>query len=350
LVREHRKRSEAQPAAEIGGRRFDKDSGDAQGSDDAGGAAIGAAARFKRWARPVMGVIAAGFVAATAWDLANRWGDARIERVHIGLTILAFVPLVGSCVVQGVAWIALVERMARKATPRWHALSLYLFSQLARYTPGKVGLPLVRMEGAPRIGLARGVVGVSVLIEALSWTATGAILGFLLIALTATPGETGGLLGRFSWPLVAASVLGALFLMIVDRSRYPSPLRRVLAPEGTGPLVPVRLPAVQLGYWALVAVHGNLLSSALGASPEAAFSAMGFYVLASVAGFVVLAAPAGLGVREAVLVTGLTPSIGPAAALGAALFSRVLWLVADVVTWILTRTLARKYGGRALPA
>jgi uncharacterized membrane protein YbhN (UPF0104 family) len=76
---------------------------------------------------------------------------------------------------------------------------------------------------------------------------------------------------------------------------------------------------------------------------------MGFYVLASVAGFVVLAAPAGLGVREAVLVSGLSPSIGSAAALGAAVFSRVLWLVAEIVTWVLTRALARKYGVRARP-
>jgi hypothetical protein len=341
LVREHRKRSEAKPAAEIGGRRDSRSIGDTQGSEDA----IGAAAKFKRWLRPVLGVVAAAFVAATAWDLATRWGDARIERVHVGLALLAFLPLVVSCVIQGIAWIALVERMARKKTPRWRALSLYLASQLARYTPGKVGLPLVRVEGAPRVGLARGLVGVSVLIESLSWTATGAVLGFLLIALTTKLGDTGGLLERFSWPLVAASVLGASFLMIVDRSRYPTPVRRVLAPDGTGPLVPVRLPAVQLGYWALVAVHGNMLSRALGASPDAAFSAMGLYVLASVAGFVVLAAPAGLGVREAVLVAGLSPSIGPAAALGAALFSRVLWLVADLVTWILTRTLARKYGG-----
>jgi uncharacterized membrane protein YbhN (UPF0104 family) len=318
-----------------------------QGSDDdaGGGAAVGAAAKLKRWLRPVMAGLATAFVAATAWDLATRWGDARIERVHPGLTLLAFLPLVASCVMQGLAWIALVERMARKETPRWQALSLYLASQLARYTPGKVGLPLVRVEGARRIGLTRSLVGVSVLIESLSWTATGAVLGFLLIALTAKAGDTGGLVGRLSWLLVAASVLGATLLMIIDRSRYPAPVRRLLAPEGTGPLVPVRLPAVQLGYWALVAVHGNVLSRALGAAPDAAFSAMGFYVLASVAGFVVLAAPAGLGVREAVLVTGLSPFIGPAAALGAAIFSRVLWLVADVVTWILTRTLARKYGG-----
>lgn len=317
-----------------------------QGSDDAGGAAVAAAGRLKRWARPVLGLFAAAFVVITAWNLVARWEDARVD-VRPGLALLASVPLVGSCLLQGVAWIALVERMAHTKTPRLAALALYMASQLARYTPGKVGLPLVRMEGAPRIGLTRGLVGVSVLVESLSWTATGAVLGFLLIAVTAAPGETGGVLERFSWPLVAASVFGALVLMIVDRSRYPGAVRKLLAPEGQGPLVPVRLPAIQLAYWALVAGHGNLLSTALGASPAAALSAMGFYVVASVAGFVVLMAPAGLGVREAVLVAGLSPTIGSAAALGAAIFSRVLWLVTELATWVLTRTLAQKYGERA---
>jgi hypothetical protein len=220
-------------------------------------------------------------------------------------------------------------------------------SQLARYTPGKVGLPLVRVEGAPRLGLARGLVGVSVFVESLSWTATGAVLGFFLAAVTSQAPDAGGSLARFSWPLVAVSVLGAVLLLSIDRSRYPAPVRRLFAPEGRGPLVPVRLPVIQFGYWLLVALHGHLLSTALGAAPAAAFSAMGFYVLASVAGFVVLAAPAGLGVREAVLVAGLTPSIGSAPALGAAAFSRVLWLVAELATWVLTRGLAKKYGGRA---
>jgi glycosyltransferase 2 family protein len=316
------------------------------GSDDAGGAAVEAASKLKRWVRPVLGLVAAGFVVATAYELVSSWKNARVE-VSPGFVLVASIPLVASTVVQGIGWIALVERMAHKRTPRLAALSLYLASQLARYTPGKVGLPLVRMEGAPRIGLARGLVGVSVFVESLSWTATGLVFGFGLVAIVPSDGDTGEFLERFSWPLVAISMTGALVLLVADRTRYPAPFRRIFAVDGRGPVVPVRLPAIQLGYWALVAAHGYLLSAALGASPGAAASAMGFYVLASVAGFVVLAAPAGLGVREAVLIAGLAPSIGAAAAVGAAVFSRVLWLATELVTWVLTRTLARKYGGKA---
>jgi glycosyltransferase 2 family protein len=316
------------------------------GSDDAGGAAVEAASKLKRWVRPVLGLVAAAFVVATAYNLVLSWENARVE-IFPGLALVASVPLVASAVVQGIGWIALVERMADKRTPRLGALSLYLASQLARYTPGKVGLPLVRMAGAPRIGLARGLVGVSVFVESLSWTATGLVFGFGLLAIVPSNGDSGEFLERFSWPLVGVSMTGALLLLVVDRTRYPAALRRIFAGDGRGPLVPVRLPAIQLGYWALVAAHGYLLSAALGAPSAAAASAMGFYVLASVAGFVVLAAPAGLGVREAVLIAGLAPSIGAAAAVGAAVFSRVLWLVTELVTWVLTRTLARKYGGKA---
>jgi len=80
------------------------------------------------------------------------------------------------------------------------------------------------------------------------------------------------------------------------------------------------------------------MSLALGAPQGAALTAMGFYVLSQVAGFVVLAAPAGLGVREAVLVTGLSPSVGAAGALGAAVVSRALSLAAELAVWIIART------------
>src|SRR6187431_680966 len=108
-----------------------------QGESDAGGTAVAAAGRIKRFVRPVLAVVATAFVVATAWDLAARWEDARVN-VRPALALLASLPLVLSCIVQGIAWIALVERMAHKRTPRLPALSLYFASQLARYTPGKV--------------------------------------------------------------------------------------------------------------------------------------------------------------------------------------------------------------------
>ena len=299
------------------------------------GAAVG---RLKRYLKPLLNLVALVFVVLAARDMLARWEGNHVELAP-GLAALACLPLLASCLVQGFAWIALVEHMAGKRVPRGPALSLYLASQLARYTPGKVGLPLVRMEGAPRLSLAPKLVGVSVLIEMLSWTATGAIVGFALLALTAPSGGLGGLFGRFSLPLLLLSLLGAALLTFVDRARYPKKLRNVLAPDGAGPLVPLAVPLVQVVYWALVAGHGYLMSLALGASGHAALPAMGFYVIASVAGFVVLAAPAGLGVREAVLLTGVSPSVGAAGALGAAVISRAASLGVEVLAWLAVRAL-----------
>jgi uncharacterized membrane protein YbhN (UPF0104 family) len=156
-----------------------------------------------------------------------------------------------------------------------------------------------------------------------------------------------GVLGRLAAPLFVGSALGALVLLLVDRSVYPDKVRALLAPEGSGPILPPGLPLAQLIYWGLVALHGYAMSLALGAPQEAALTAMGFYVIAQVAGFVVLAAPAGLGVREAVLVTGLTPAVGAAGALGAAVISRALSLIAELLLWIAARAL---WGGTQAPA
>jgi uncharacterized membrane protein YbhN (UPF0104 family) len=303
-----------------------------------GAAELSEANRLKRWARPVLRVAALVFVVLAARDLLLRWGDSRVA-LEPGPALVACVPLFVSCLVQGFAWILLVERMAGKHVAKGPALSLYLVSQLARYTPGKVGLPLVRMEGAPRIGLAPSLVGVSVLVEMLSWTATGALVGFGLLASVAPSAGLGGLFGRLSLPLLLAAAAGLLFLLVVDRSRYPARLRGLFTPDGAGPVVPLALPLVQLAYWALVALHGYLMSVALGANGSAAVTAMGFYVIASVAGFVVLAAPAGLGVREAVLLAGLGPLVGAASALGAALISRAASLGVEVLAWLCVRGL-----------
>jgi len=300
---------------------------------------ISEAQKFKRWLRPLLGVLAFAFVALAARDVVRRWGESTITLSPLDAAV-ACLPVFVSCIAQGMAWILLVERMSDRPVPRLPALSLYLFSQLARYTPGKVGLPLVRMAGASALGLTSALVGISVLVESLSWTATGALLGFGLLAVTASGAGLGGVLGALAVPGFLAAGFGLLVLLLVDRGRFPAPVRRLLAPGGAGPIVPIALPLVQLVYWAMLALHGYLLGRALGAGFEAGMTAMGFYVIASVAGFVVLAAPAGLGVREAVLLAGLTPSVGAAGALGAVIISRAASIVADVLIWVVVRALS----------
>ncbi len=302
--------------------------------------AVSGAKRLKRWLRPLMLLVTAVFVLMTALDLAQRWESRRIQVDFVALA-LSLLPVLVGAVLQGLAWILLVERMAQHGTPRGRALRLYFESQLARYTPGKVGLPLVRMEGAPSLTVTRRLVGLSVLIEMLSWTATGAIVGFFLLSITGAPTEgVAGIAGRLATPLLVASLLLAVLLIAVDRRRAPERVRSALGLEGQGPLAPARLPLLQLVYWATWAIHGYFLARALGATHAGALGTTGFSPLANVLGFAALAAPAGVGVREAVLLAGLSPVLGGPGAVGAAVLSRVVSLVSDLATWAVARRFA----------
>jgi glycosyltransferase 2 family protein len=282
--------------------------------------------------KPLLMIVAFGFVAYSAWDLSHRWQQTRIT-LDVPWALVSIAPLALGGLIQGRGWIALIERMTARKVPRGPALSLYMDSQLARYTPGMVGLPFVRMAGAERLGVSAVVVGSSVGLEMLSWTAVGGALGFAsLFCLPAQSGLT-ALLGAWAVPIVlgfAACVLGLAF---VDRTRLPRFVVRALRVEGTGSLVPFSLPLAHVFYWATWAAHGALLTRAFGASLSVALSTSGLYALATVGGFVALAAPAGVGVREAILSLSLAPALGSAPALGVAVASRAASLCADIAVW-----------------
>ncbi|HTQ05739.1 MAG TPA: lysylphosphatidylglycerol synthase domain-containing protein [Polyangiaceae bacterium] len=301
--------------------------------------ALERAGGLKRWLKPALNLVAVVFVVLAGRSIAQGW-QANAVHVSIGWALAALVPFFFSCFAQAFAWIALIERMAHRRVPRGPALANYLASQLMRYTPGKVGLPLVRMQGADRLGVPRTLAGTSVLIEMVSWTATGAVVGFGLLAVAA-PAAGLATMMRFAIPALVASALGLLVLLTVDRKFYPAKVRFLFGAEGTGPVIPYQLPLIQTGYWALVAVHGYLMSVALGAPVDAAVTAMGLYVLSSVMGFVVLAAPAGVGVRESIIISGLTPLVGAAPAAAASIISRAASFVAEVLVWAAVKAVVR---------
>ena len=296
-------------------------------------------------ARPLKAVltaVAALFVVYAGWDLARGWDSGALD-FEWTFAILSLLPLVVSAFIAARAWIALVERMAERRVPRRFAFRLYMESQLARYTPGKVGLPLVRMAGAARLGLPARAIGTSVLIEVGSWLAVGGAVGFGALALFGDHlSGTLAIMGRWAPLVVLVFVLGTLLLTTLDRRRLPSQPLRWLELDGSGPILPVELLGYHLVNWATWLVHGYLVARAVGAEHGPALGSAGLFVLAPVAGFLALAAPAGLGIREALLSLGLSPAVGAAPALSAALISRAASLISDIGSFVWARLRARR--------
>ncbi|WP_437957010.1 lysylphosphatidylglycerol synthase domain-containing protein [Sorangium sp. So ce119] len=310
----------------------------------------GPLARVRAALRPVMLVAAALFIGLAGRDLARRWESGEPIEVRPAFVALSVLPLALGAVVLGLAWAWLLEELTGRSIPRWPAIALHIESQAARYIPGKVGVPLIRMLGAPRIGTTSAVVGSSFAVELISFVAVGAIVG---LGLLAAGGEqvagVSALIGRWSLPLLLAVGVVLVALMTVDRARAPARVRKLLAAEGRGPLMPARLPLAHAAYWLTWAAHGACAALAVGATPRAALGGSGLFVLAPILGFLALATPGGIGVREALLSVGLAPAVGPAAALGAAVISRATSLAVDVGGWLAARLLSGRRGAESRP-
>lgn len=318
-------------------------------SGDAAGGPPGGLAALRRKLMPLLGLVAALFVVAAALELARRWDD-RAVRVDAPRVALALVPALLAVAAQGLAWIRLVERMAGRRVPSLAALVLYLDSQLGRYVPGKVGVLLVRMAGADRLGAPAGLVGASVGVELVSWLGVGGTLGAAAMALALR--DARGVAGALGDGAAAAALLllaATLALLVVDRARLPRRLASLFE-AGEGPLLPWEVPALHLVHWALVGAHGALLVWAAGASPGDVAAGVPAFIVAPIVGFLALVAPAGAGVREAVMALVLAPALGSAGALAVALLARACALASDVGVWGIARAIERRRATRAGPA
>ena len=298
-------------------------------------------ARIKLLARIVLGGASAVFIAIACYKLASRWESGKVV-ISWPWLIAAGLPLAGGTFVLAIGWKWIMERMVGHTIPLRPALTVHFGSQMARYTPGKVGMPLVRMAGADRLGVPATVAGYSVLTESISIVAVGGVVGFAL--LFATTGGAGGVLetfGRLGVLGLLAFVVVGLVLVFVDRLRLPSIVVRLMKVEGRGPLVPRRGPVTHVLYWLTWAVHGYCAARAVGISSPHAMYGSGLYVLGPVAGILALATPSGIGVREAVMSMGLAPLVGPAPAVAAAIVSRATSIVVDCSMWAIGRLILR---------
>lgn len=287
---------------------------------------------LKRFLRPLFGVLGFIFIVYAVRDLWTSWDGVSVHvspEYLLGATVAAILAMY----VQLLAWRALIFSMTGVDMPRLASARLYLDSQMARYTPGKIGLAVVRMSGAQAVGVSSQVMGSALLIEVASWAATGSLLGASVLAFFPYSAEVTRQLSRGSLLLALGSAIGLVGALFLDRRYLPRRFLTLLGAEGKGPLVPWRLPGFHLVHFLLWIVSGGLVCLAVGGDVNQALMAGAILCLAIVVGFLAFLAPAGAGVREAVVAAGLAPVLGAATSVAISIVSRIVSLVADVAIW-----------------
>jgi glycosyltransferase 2 family protein len=284
------------------------------------------------------------FVAVTALKLAKDWDSAS---VHLNpLWLAAALPCaVLACHAQGIAFHRLVEAWTGQTVSKVRTRELFFASQLARYTPGRLGLLAIRIARAHELGLPKDQLAAATLGEVLAWLVSGVTALGLAVSTTDTR-AFGEYLDLSTAGYVAAGLLfvGAILLCLVPRKVWLSILGARIASRlfvATGqervPLLPVSATLLVFLHWLLWVLHGSLLGLSVG-MPENLFTFAGTALLLSIfAGFFSFFAPAGVGVREAVLAYCLAPWVGAANATLVGVMARAASLAAEILLYALAK-------------
>jgi hypothetical protein len=220
----------------------------------------------------------------------------------------------------------------------WTALRIFFVGFLIKFVPGRfIALPvLVRMGRAIDVGPVR-LASVFVL----SWCVV-ALTG-LAVGVAAGPAVAGVGPG---WLLAAALPTIALLVRpdLLDRAvRAGARVLRRPAPATTGSRTGVRRAiAAQYLSWVISGHHLWLLAVAAGAPPGRSYLVcVAGFAVATVAGLLVTVVPDGIGVREAVLVAGLSTVMPLPVATAVVLASRLVSVLTDVTVGTLGLALAQ---------
>lgn len=232
----------------------------------------------------------------------------------------------------------------------WTALRIVLVGFLAKFVPGRfVALPiLLTMGRALDIGAVR--LGS---IFAVSWSL---VIGTgLAVGLAAGPAVAGAGMGLGWLAAAAALVMGLLMVradlvnraaaVVARRLRRPPP-DVALSNRGMR-----RAILAQVLSWVISGHHLWLLAVVAGAPPTRSYLVcVAGFAVATVAGIVVLFAPDGIGVREAVLMIGLTTVMPVPLAGTVVLASRLVCTLSELAVGGGGLMLAQRNHRRALVA
>ncbi|MFC8848052.1 MULTISPECIES: lysylphosphatidylglycerol synthase domain-containing protein [unclassified Micromonospora] len=247
------------------------------------------------------------------------------------------------------AWTLTLASVGAEVPPRT-GVRMFFVGFLGKFVPGRLWGLLAQLRLGDAAGVSRGRMAGTYLVNLVVVLLTGGAVGLLV-----APAVLGAGLAWLALPVALLVVLavrpGVLDSLVglaarVARRPRPAPLHR--------PAEVRRSIGWQSLSWVLSGVHLWILAVLLGGDARAALpAAVGAFALATTAGTVALFVPDGAGVREVLVVAALSTVLPLPAAVTAAVASRVLSTLAEVLTAgsaLLAVTVSERLAARGHPA
>lgn len=236
------------------------------------------------------------------------------------------------------AWKNTLDYLAGRKTKFKDVAHVYGKANIGKYLPGNVMHYVERNLFASKIGLNQLDLAISSVIEVI-----GIIIVALLFSVICAREELLRAAHKYVKPayVIALVIVGILviiaIIIICKKSQRIRNMAKRLADWKFIKvfIVDLIIYAVVLAILGaiLVLVCGFIYDVELDAARVAAI--ITYYMLAWVLGFVVPGAPGGIGVREAILVLLLSPTIGDTVTLSAALIHRLISIIGDFIGYLI---------------
>lgn len=260
--------------------------------------------------------------------LSTQWAKLRSYSLDFDLTLFV---LAQAGFVLGILLLPLATwHMARSlgAAVRpgevWYAFNL---GMVAKYLPGSVwSLP-------SRAILYRNL-GISQHFELIYWETALMVVAATLVSLTALP-----LLGqlKLAWLLIGVVLLSSTVFLLLGWGLHREPIPLLAARLKLRFKLPISATlnavAIYMLVWVVLGLSFMALVYMLAASWN--FYTVGLFALAWALGFLSVLTPGGVGVRDGILVGGLSLFIGDPVPFVAAVLARICWTVAELIALLL---------------
>ena len=279
--------------------------------------------RVLKWLGAALAAAAVAFVVHRLWTKFSALPPGVLELAWPGLA-LASLGYASCGVLLALIWWLALRAAGVKSASLSRASSAFLSSQLGKYLPGNLGHFAARHVLSRRDGGSHRLLVGATLLEALLLVAAAGALAVIVVQPIIFVGLGPMLEAAWLAPVAAALALGLGLALARGKGWLDSEL-------GLPRLVIELGAAFGLALVFFLASSGCfvLMSGSLG--PGEWLALVPWIAAAWLLGFVVPGAPGGLGIREFVLVLGLTPLIGEAqAALDAVMF-RLVTIGGDAV-------------------